>query len=201
MFGIRSQSLNEIASVPGVADFSSPRAPKNDWGPRIGFAYSPGNSGRTFDSRGLRHRVRRALRQHRYFVSAAGVERYRKYSVACHANLPTFFANRRASAGDRRITTFPDAASARAATTTYYPPDVKDPKTIDWTLGVQHSFWNDYTLEVRYIGTRGIHLNVQSIVKLGEPGDSVAVLANVHEQRAVAGCFERFAYQPEHYSE
>ena len=37
---------------------------------------------------------------------------------------------------------------------------------MDWTLGVQHSFWNDYTLEVRYIGTRGIHLNVQSIVNL-----------------------------------
>ena len=37
---------------------------------------------------------------------------------------------------------------------------------MDWTLGVQHSFWNDYTVEVRYIGTRGIHLNVQSIVNL-----------------------------------
>ena len=37
---------------------------------------------------------------------------------------------------------------------------------MDWTLGVQHSFWNDYTVEVRYIGTRGIHLDVQSIVNL-----------------------------------
>ena len=46
-FGIRSQSLNEIASVPGLAEFDQPRAPKNDWGPRIGFAYSPGSSGRT----------------------------------------------------------------------------------------------------------------------------------------------------------
>jgi hypothetical protein len=43
---------------------------------------------------------------------------------------------------------------------------VKDPKSLDWTLGVQHSFFNDYTVELRYTGTRGIHLNVQSIVNL-----------------------------------
>jgi len=37
----------------------------------------------------------------------------------------------------------------------------KDPKSIDWTLGVQHTFAKDYTLEVRYVGTRGIHLPAQ----------------------------------------
>jgi hypothetical protein len=41
-----------------------------------------------------------------------------------------------------------------------------DPKSIDWTLGVQHTFWKDYTVEARYVGTRGIHLNVQSIITL-----------------------------------
>jgi hypothetical protein len=37
---------------------------------------------------------------------------------------------------------------------------------MDWTLGVQHTFLNDYTVEARYIGTRGVHLNVQSIINL-----------------------------------
>src|SRR5205814_8671185 len=36
-----------------------------------------------------------------------------------------------------------------------------DPKSIQWTLGVQHVFQKDYTLELRYVGTRGIHLNTQ----------------------------------------
>src|SRR5437667_5390504 len=45
--GERLQSLNQTASVPGLIDFSEPRAARNNWGPRIGFAYSPGNSGRT----------------------------------------------------------------------------------------------------------------------------------------------------------
>jgi hypothetical protein len=35
------------------------------------------------------------------------------------------------------------------------------PKTITWTLGVQHQFFRDFTAEVRYVGTRGIHLNTQ----------------------------------------
>jgi hypothetical protein len=38
----------------------------------------------------------------------------------------------------------------------------KDPKSVQWTLGIQHTFWKDFTAEVRYLGTRGIHLNVQN---------------------------------------
>src|SRR4029077_9586169 len=46
-FGERSQKLNQAASVLPLIDFSEPRAPKNNWGPRIGIAYSPGSSGNT----------------------------------------------------------------------------------------------------------------------------------------------------------
>jgi hypothetical protein len=164
-FGIRSQSLNEIASVPGVAEFDQPRAPKNDWGPRIGFAYSPGSSGRTSIRAGF------GIAYDVHYDNIGILSLPPELSVtentpSLTANIPNFLANGGLPPGTGGITTFPDAASARAATTSYYPPDVKDPKTIDWTLGVQHSFWNDYTLEVRYIGTRGIHLNVQSIVNL-----------------------------------
>jgi hypothetical protein len=35
------------------------------------------------------------------------------------------------------------------------------PKSINGTLGIQHTFLNDYTVEVRYVGTRGIHLPAQ----------------------------------------
>jgi Carboxypeptidase regulatory-like domain len=164
-FGIRSQQLNEIASVPGLAEFDAPRAPKNDWGPRIGFAYSPGNSGRTSIRGGF------GIAYDVHYDNIGILSLPPELSVtentpSLTANIPNFLADGGLPPGTGGITTFPDAASARAATSTYYPPNVKDPKTIDWTLGVQHSFAKDYTLEVRYIGTRGIHLNVQSIVNL-----------------------------------
>src|ERR1700732_2493393 len=43
----RLQSLNSISSVPGLIDFSEPRAPKKNFAPRVGLAWSPGNSGNT----------------------------------------------------------------------------------------------------------------------------------------------------------
>ena len=164
-FGIRSQNLNEISSVPGLLDFSSPRAPKNDWGPRIGFAYSPGTSGRTSIRGGF------GIAYDVHYDNIGILSLPPQISVTenslPNANTPNFLANGALPPGAGGTTVFPDAAAARAATSTYYPPNVLDPKSLDWTLGVQHSFGKDYTVEARYIGTRGIHLNVQSIINLG----------------------------------
>ena len=33
---------------------------------------------------------------------------------------------------------------------------------MNWSMGVQHEFAHDYTLEVRYVGTRGVHLLEQT---------------------------------------
>ncbi len=46
-FTSRSQALNSAASVPGLITFGAPQPATNDWAPRVGFAYSPGKSGRT----------------------------------------------------------------------------------------------------------------------------------------------------------
>src|SRR5262249_53242959 len=51
-------------------------------------------------------------------------------------------------------------AQARAATSAWIP-NQKLPYSIQWNFGVQHVFHNDYTFEARYLGTRGIHLDVQ----------------------------------------
>src|SRR5271168_826121 len=40
-FGERLQSINEAATVPGLISWAEPRAPKNQFMPRAGFAWSP----------------------------------------------------------------------------------------------------------------------------------------------------------------
>jgi hypothetical protein len=52
-------------------------------------------------------------------------------------------------------------ADARAATSSYLPSVIKAGYSINWNLGVQHVFAKDYTVDVRYVGTRGVHLLYQ----------------------------------------
>ena len=53
-----------------------------------------------------------------------------------------------------------DPAAARAAVSAYNYDQIR-PYSINYTLSVQHTFRKDYTVEARYIGTKGVHLYVQ----------------------------------------
>ena len=161
-FGSRSQALNSAASVPGLITFAAPQPATNNWAPRVGFAYSPGTSGRTsirggvgeaydviFDNLGL-------LTLPPQLSSTIDCAPVGNYNCAT-----PFLGNGGILPGPGGVRTFPTVAAQRAATSAYLPPNTLDPKSIDWTLGVQHTFAKDYTLEVRYLGTRGIHLPTQ----------------------------------------
>jgi hypothetical protein len=161
-FTSRSQALNSAASVPGLINFIAPQPSKNNWAPRVGFAYSPGKSGRTsirggageaydvlFDNLGLLT----LPPQLSSTIDCAPVGSY---------NCPSpFLGGGGILPGSGGIRTFPTVAAQRAATSAFLPAQTKNPKSIDWTLGVQHTFAKDYTVEVRYVGTRGIHLPAQ----------------------------------------
>ena len=161
-FGTRSQALNSAASVPGLINFAAPQPATNNWAPRIGVAYSPGTSGRTsiragigeaydviFDNLGL-------LTLPPELSSTIDCAPVGNYNCAT-----PFLGNGGILPGPGGVRTFPTVAAQRAATSAFMPVNTLDPKSIDWTLGVQHTFAKDYTLEVRYVGTRGIHLPAQ----------------------------------------
>jgi hypothetical protein len=161
-FTTRSQSLNEAASVPGLIDFATPQAAKNNWGPRVGFAYSPGTSGRTsiragagiaydvlFDNLGL-------LSLPPELSSTIDCAPVGNYNCAT-----PFLGSGGILPGPGGVVAFPTVADQRAATSAFVPVNEKLPKSMDWTLGVQHTFWSDFTAEIRYVGTRGIHLPAQ----------------------------------------
>jgi hypothetical protein len=54
-----------------------------------------------------------------------------------------------------------NAAAARAATTSFIP-DQQVPYSITWTGSIQRQFMKDWSLELRYLGTRGVHLLTQN---------------------------------------
>ncbi len=151
--GAQLQRLNSASSVPGLISFNTPTTQKTNFAPRIGIAYSPGKSGNTslragfgiaydqiYDNLGI-------LSLPPQFTSTSDVT----------GNETNFLAN-----GGLPGTYTPPAsvAAARAATSAFIP-DQKLPYAIDWNFGIQHIFAKDYTLEVRYLGTRGVHLPVQ----------------------------------------
>jgi Carboxypeptidase regulatory-like domain len=168
------QPLNAISNVPGLVTFGAPQAQKTNFLPRVGFAWSPGSSGTT-SIRGGFSMATDVLYDNLGVLSAppqvqqtcdafAGATQAAPGSLCTWNDPGTNGTGFLAGGGLPTITTIPaitDPAVARASTGGFIP-DQKLPYSETWTLGVQHIFANKYTVEVRYVGTRGIHLPVQS---------------------------------------
>jgi hypothetical protein len=76
------------------------------------------------------------------------------------APTPDFLKNGGLPKGTGTLKTFASVADQRAATSAYVP-NQKLPYAESYSLGVQRVFGSNYTAEVRYLGTRGIHLSTQ----------------------------------------
>ena len=161
-FTMRQQTINAISSVPGVLEFKEPRPQKNNWAPRVGIAWSPGKSGTTsiragfgmsydvlFDNLGL-------LALPPQLSTTQDVGAPGQPAIGS----PNFLKNGALTGGSAGAAFTPE--EARAATSNYIPDQIKQPYSIQWNFGVQHVFAQNYTFEARYLGTRGVHLYVQS---------------------------------------
>jgi Carboxypeptidase regulatory-like domain len=163
-YGWTQQSLNAVADDPALGlNFTAPQASKKDFMPRVGFAYSPGTSGNTSIRGGF------GIGYDVLYDNIGTLER--PPQIGSTANCPgsptcssatAFLAGGgippQASSG---ITVL-DQADARASTSAYLPPNVQYPYAESWELGIQHTFASNYTAEVRYVGSRGVHLDVQT---------------------------------------
>ena len=163
------QSLNSLSNTPSIIVpgsvnqallFNKPQAPKNNWAPRVGFAFSPGSSGNTSirGGFGLAYDV---------LYDNIGILAVPPQIGATHdvpdLNNPTpgFLAGGGLPGGGSGIQVLSET-DARALTSNWIPPQVKMPYSINWNFGIQHSFARNFTAEVRYVGTRGVHLDVQN---------------------------------------
>ncbi len=155
--GEQNQILNSIASVPGFLTFGVPQAQGKNFAPRIGFAYSPGKSGTT-SIRGGFGMAYDVLYDN---IGVLALPPQLSTTVDVTGNPGGNFLKNGGILPNATVSNTLTPAQARANTSAYIP-DQKLPYSIQWNLGVQHVFANNYTLEVRYLGTRGIHLDLQS---------------------------------------
>lgn len=151
--GEQLQRLNSASSVPGLISFNAPQSQKTNFAPRLGVAYSPGKSGNTSIRAGF------------------GIADDQIYDNLGILSLPPQFTTTYdvrgnetgflASGGLPGTYTAPASVTQARAATSAFIPDQKLPYAINWNIGIQHIFAKKYTLEVRYLGTRGVHLPVQ----------------------------------------
>ena len=161
------QTLNTISNTPSIIVggavnqpllFNAPQAPKNNWAPRIGVAYSPGSSGRTSIRGGFG--LAYDVLYDNIGILAVPPQIGATNDVDLTTQTPNFLGSGGLAGGGSGIKVLPEAA-ARASTSNWIPPNVKFPYSVNWNLGVQHSFGRDFVAEVRYVGSRGNHLDVQ----------------------------------------
>jgi len=162
------QALNTLSNtpsiiVPGSSNqpllFNKPEAPKNSWAPRVGFAFSPGSSGTTSIRAGFG--LAYDVLYDNIGILAVPPQIGATNDVDLTTQTPNFLANGGLPGGGTGITVLSEA-DARDATSNWIPPQQKWPYSINWNLGVQHSFGKDFTAEINYVGTRGVHLDVQN---------------------------------------
>jgi Carboxypeptidase regulatory-like domain len=169
------QALNTLADVPGLISFHGPRPQNKNFAPKLGIAYSPGKSGRTSIRAGFGM-------SYDVIFDNVGSTAYppqlsSTYDAGDYPNIfkAPFLANGGIFPGSLPGGSTLGVAAARAATSSYLPDQVL-PYSIQWNAGVQHVFHNDYTLEVRYLGTRGVHLLTQNRLNRQNKVDSTYFL-------------------------
>jgi hypothetical protein len=160
------QGLNSIANVPGVINFAVPKTDKNNFSPRLGFAYSP-----EFTSRW--GRLISGKRGQSSIRANVGLNYYETYQNLYLLNLPPQFQQEVSASehgyqqpflqnGGVSPTPFPPntTAAARFATSSYIV-DAVEPYIMSATLSYQRELTPGTVIELRYLHTAGRHLPVQ----------------------------------------
>jgi hypothetical protein len=154
--GERGQVSEAGANVPGVLTFGVPQPQYSNFIPRFGLAYAPNENTSIRAAFGMGYDVLfDNLGENSAPLSLATTENVPSLTT----QTPNFLAQGGLPAQISNAI-FSDPGQERTAISAYVPNQVL-PYSEQWTLGVQHVFAHDYTAEVRYVGTRGIHLDTQ----------------------------------------
>ena len=172
--GERAQVINAAASVPGLINFGVPQPTYTSFAPRVGIGYAPNTKTNIRAGYGIAYDV--------IFDNLGTLSFPPQYSITNDVpgsgdpgyGAPGFLAAGGLPPGNGGIGQFclqgtggstgvpcaPDLATQRASTSAYIPNQVT-PYAETYTLTIQRSVGTNYTVEIGYEGTRGVHLPTQ----------------------------------------
>jgi len=153
----RYQKYSNAADVPGVITFAEPKSQNNNWAPRVGFAWSPGTSNNWSVRAGFG--LNYDLTYNNLNINAKPAYFQQTKDVDLNTPTPNFLAGGGLLPSSDVVITS-DPLEARGAVSAYNYDQIR-PYSINYTLSIQRTFASDYTAEVRYLGTKGVHLFVQ----------------------------------------
>ncbi len=164
------QALNSISTLPGVFGFvfKKPDSDKNNFGPRVGFAYDPFGNARWAIRGGFGISYDVTPQNFPSISLPPQLQTEQNPDLTCTlAGAPAWCANPNGqgflAGGGLLQVNVPctTQADCRASSSSTILPIV-EPKILTWSLGVQHQIGANSSIEVRYLGTRGLELPIQA---------------------------------------
>jgi hypothetical protein len=171
------QQLNAVASVPGLFDFRAPRTDKNNFAPRVGFAFAPkfesgflknvfGEPGRSSLRGGFGIAYDMNFQNLIVNRMPPQLQTLQTPSLTCAmTNPPSWCAAGKgflAGGGLLQVNVPPTTQKDARSATQSYMVDQRAPKAMTWSLSFQRELSREWTMELRYLGTRGLNLPVQT---------------------------------------
>ena len=174
--------LKEFPS--GLVTWQKPKSDKNNFAPRVGFAWDINGNGRSSLRGGF------GMAYDIYFNNLDLLQLPPQFQVETGADISCSISPRPGwcaipqdqvrystigflSGGGILPaidpTTATDRDAARGSTGAYVPAQLTSPKTYTWSASYQRQLGDDYVVEVRYIGTLGRQLPVQRRMNAGIP--------------------------------
>ena len=155
------------------------RPDRNNFGPRLGFAYDPFGTGRTAVRGGFGI-------LHETLLQASTVQQVENdapFSASAITNSPTPFSQN----PNTPSTTLLDLRNTAqpSSTLSAVPLNLRNPYSMQFSLGVQQAIGANWVVEIGYHGTRGVHLPVNYNINQ-VPLDSLSATQRAEIAAAIA---------------